>query len=104
MRHVFAKLTCGDISNELISINMQSACEDVGFTVINTVDHNFHPQGYTGLVLLAESHFSVHTFPEHGYMMVDCFSCNDNLDPEAAVNIFSEYCNLEYISLDVVER
>lgn len=43
--------------------------------VVNAASHKFHPQGVTALLLLAESHVSVHTWPEHGYAAIDVFSC-----------------------------
>ncbi len=44
-------------------------------TVINVSSHKFAPHGVTALVLLAESHMSIHTWPEHGYAAVDIFAC-----------------------------
>ena len=38
--------------------------KDAGFTVLNTMEHHFQPQGFTKLYLLCESHFVIHTFPE----------------------------------------
>lgn len=45
------------------------------FTVLDTAFHQFHPVGVTGFVLLAESHLSVHTWPEESYLALDIFSC-----------------------------
>lgn len=47
-----------------------------GFKVLGIVEHKFKPQGYTVLFLLAESHFAVHTFPEHNKMYIELSSCN----------------------------
>lgn len=47
-----------------------------GFNVLGFIEHKFEPQGYTVLFLLGESHFAVHTFPEHGKMYVELSSCN----------------------------
>lgn len=47
-------------------------------TIINYIAHQFTPQGVTGLVLLSESHISIHTWPERGYACIDFFSCNMN--------------------------
>lgn len=52
---------------------MLSLC---GFNVLEVVEHHFQPQGYTCLWLLAESHFAVHTFPEHGRTYIELASCN----------------------------
>lgn len=48
-----------------------------GYTVINFVEHQFTPQGYTALWLLAESHLAVHTFPEDGRAYIELSSCNE---------------------------
>ena len=46
-----------------------------GFTIINKVEHYFEVQGYTGLWLLAESHFAIHTFPEEDRAYIEISSC-----------------------------
>ena len=48
--------------------------------------HQFHPIGITGVVLLAESHMSIHTWPEHGSATLDIFTCGDHAYPELAVD------------------
>ena len=47
-----------------------------GFNILCFTDHHFHPQGYTALWLLTESHFAVHTFPEYGRTYIELSSCN----------------------------
>jgi S-adenosylmethionine decarboxylase len=49
----------------------------VGFNVLNFMEHNFTPQGYTAIWLLAESHFAIHTFPEHNLHYIELSSCNN---------------------------
>jgi len=49
--------------------------KDSGFTILNYVEHHFQPQGYTALFLLGESHFAVHTFPEHNESYIELSSC-----------------------------
>ena len=51
------------------------------------ITHQFQPQGVTGLALLAESHISIHTWPESGYAAVDVFTCGDHTMPEQACAI-----------------
>lgn len=46
-----------------------------GFTIIGKTEHYFKEQGYTGLWLLAESHFAVHTFPENDKIYIEISSC-----------------------------
>ena len=55
-----------------------------GATLLHLISHRFDPQGVTGLALLAESHLSIHTWPESGYAAVDVFTCGDHTMPERA--------------------
>lgn len=55
-------------------------------TVISSSFHNFEPQGVSGVVIIAESHFTVHAWPEHDYAAVDIFTCGDSIDLEKAVD------------------
>ncbi|HLW47492.1 MAG TPA: adenosylmethionine decarboxylase [bacterium] len=47
--------------------------------------HRFRPMGVSGVVVISESHLSVHTWPEVGYVALDIFTCGDRAKPEAAV-------------------
>ena len=68
---------------------MLTATRKVGATVIGEVFHHFAPQGVTGSVVIAESHLSVHTWPEHGYVSIDVFTCG-GLDPMPAFTYLAE--------------
>jgi S-adenosylmethionine decarboxylase proenzyme len=50
-------------------------------TPIHDFVHTFTPHGVTGLVVIAESHFAIHTWPEYGFAAVDLFTCGDTVDP-----------------------
>jgi S-adenosylmethionine decarboxylase proenzyme len=66
-----------DIRTELVT-----AVTLAGATVVkDIVVHHFSPHGVTGVVVIAESHFSIHTWPEHGFAAVDLFTCGEALDP-----------------------
>ncbi len=52
-------------------------------TVVTEVFHNFSPHGVSGVVVIAESHVAIHTWPEHAYAAVDIFSCGTKLDHPA---------------------
>jgi len=56
-----------------------------GATMIRPFFHQFSPQGVSGVIVIAESHFAIHTWPEHCYTAVDLFSCSD-FDYKAALN------------------
>lgn len=55
-----------------------------GATLLGEQWHRFEPHGVTAVALLAESHISVHTWPEHRYAAVDVFTCGTTTDPVAA--------------------
>lgn len=59
---------------------LADASEAAGLTVLQSAFHRFSPQGVTGVVLLSESHTSVHTWPEYGYAAIDLFSCGARLE------------------------
>ncbi|CAK6694737.1 MULTISPECIES: adenosylmethionine decarboxylase [unclassified Synechococcus] len=61
-----------------------------GATLLNLITHSFKPHGVTGLALLAESHISIHTWPESGYAAVDVFTCGDHTMPENACQVLVE--------------
>jgi S-adenosylmethionine decarboxylase len=65
---------------------LRAAAVAAGATVIDLRLHHFGPgSGITGMALLAESHISVHTWPEHGYAALDCFLCGARHDLDAAL-------------------
>ena len=51
---------------------------------MKSVFHRYNPQGVSGVVVIAESHISIHTWPEYGYAAVDFFTCGDAVDPYEA--------------------
>ena len=70
-----------------------TAAKRAGATLLNLITHRFEPQGVTGLALLAESHISIHTWPESGYAAVDVFTCGDHTMPERACQVLCEELN-----------
>jgi S-adenosylmethionine decarboxylase proenzyme len=63
---------------------MVDVVEAVNATILNIQVHAFRPSGVTGLAMLAESHLSVHSWPEHGFVAVDIFTCS-TVDQQNAV-------------------
>ena len=66
--------------------------------------HEFHPQGVTGFALLAESHLSIHTWPETGVAKCDIFTCSDKCLPEKAVEYMQEQLKATDIVSSQFER
>jgi S-adenosylmethionine decarboxylase len=63
---------------------MTSAVEASGATLIKPFFHQFAPQGVSGVIIISESHFTIHTWPEYGYAAVDVFTCGDVIDMDVA--------------------
>ena len=70
--------------DKLLEELMIEAAEKASATIIKSVFHKFSPQGVTGVVVVAESHLAIHTWPEKQYAAVDFFTCNDKMDHEKA--------------------
>ena len=73
-------------------------------TVLNLISNKFEPQGVTAIALLAESHISIHTWPESNYSAVDIFTCGQNMKPEQASQYLIESLMAKEHSLRVIER
>ncbi|MBO1005955.1 adenosylmethionine decarboxylase [Pseudogracilibacillus auburnensis] len=69
------------------------AAEKSKATICGVFFHEFSPQGVSGVVILAESHLSVHTFPEHGYASIDIYTCGRHTQPGLAIQHL--ICSLE---------
>jgi S-adenosylmethionine decarboxylase len=81
-----------------------AAAQRAGATLLNLITHRFEPQGVTGLALLAESHISIHTWPESGYAAVDVFTCGDHTMPERACAVLAEELGASSHKLTSLER
>jgi S-adenosylmethionine decarboxylase proenzyme len=68
-------------SEQAIREVMLEAASASGATIVGNIFHHFSPQGVTGVVVIAESHLAIHTWPEHRYASVDLFTCGSHLDP-----------------------
>ena len=75
-----------------------------GATIIKSVFHKFNPHGVSGVVVIAESHFSVHTWPEYAYCAVDIFTCGDDINAEKAAKFLSEKLYAKTISVIDIKR
>jgi S-adenosylmethionine decarboxylase len=83
---------------ELEKVLLKSA-RDSGATIVGSHFHTFEPQGVSGIVVVAESHFSVHSWPEYRYAAVDAFGCGDSIDIDIALAVLREGLETEDIVL-----
>jgi S-adenosylmethionine decarboxylase len=73
-------------------------------TLLNLSHHKFDPQGVTAIALLAESHISIHTWPEKGYAAVDCFTCGSHTMPEVACEVIRKMLGSKLHKLQNIKR
>ena len=84
-KHILAEYfecECTYLNNEAaIGDLMREAASRTGATIVGDIFHHFSPQGVTGVVVIAESHLAIHTWPEFKYASVDLFTCGTTVDP-----------------------
>jgi S-adenosylmethionine decarboxylase len=85
-RHVIAELDGCDAEilsdAETIRLHLIEAAQRSGATVLSDKTFEFREGGVSGFVLLAESHISIHTWPEHHYAAIDIYTCGDHTMPD----------------------
>lgn len=75
-----------DVLNDIMN-RVAERCE---FNVVSRAFHQFDPQGATGVLVLAESHFSAHTYPENKKVYVDVFCCSADFDPKFCARVLEQ--------------
>ncbi len=93
-KHILAEFYGCDFERlndpELLERASLEAVERSGATIMSHHFKVFEPQGVSGVVVIAESHLSFHTWPEHGYAAVDYFTCGEHIDIHLAVDVMAE--------------
>jgi len=87
------------VRNSLFHASLLSESE-----IIKIDFHKFYPQGVTAFAMLADSHISIHTWPEKGVAKCDIFTCSDKAKPEKAVEYLGEALEAEQIDSDTFNR
>ena len=87
-----------------IKMLLYNATKESKSTLLNLATHKFDPQGITGFAMLAESHISIHTWPEKGMAVCDVFTCGDTAEPEKAVEYMKEQLKATNIVSETFER
>jgi len=83
---------------------LNEAAIQSGATVVGESFYHFSPCGVSGVVNIAESHISIHTWPEYRYAAVDVFTCGDDVDPEKAARLITERLGAQSHSLIELRR
>ena len=89
MKHILFELDGCDPTNldneDLIKGCLRGAAACANATLLHVYTHKFEPQGVTGFALLAESHISIHTWPEECRAVCDVFTCGGHTEPDEAM-------------------
>ncbi len=75
-----------------------------GARMIQSVVHEFNPHGISGVIVIEESHFSVHTWPEYGYCALDIFTCGDEIDHYSALQYLKKEFQAKNLSVTEMKR
>jgi S-adenosylmethionine decarboxylase len=93
-KHILIELNdCNkDLLNDIeyLRVSLSDVARLIGATVIKDTFYQFTPQGVSGVVIIAESHLSIHTWPEYNFAAVDVFTCGDVIEPKNAVKPLAE--------------
>jgi len=83
---------------------MLEAAELAQATIIKSHFHQFSPQGVSGSVIISESHFNIHTWPEFSYAAIDLFTCNSEMSSELAVKFIVEKLESKRHNINLLQR
>lgn len=107
-RHLMAELSgCNrDVLNDIGRLEeyVKESVRRSGATIVRSVFHRYSPQGISGVVVIAESHISIHTWPEYGYAALDFFTCGEAVDPYKAYDFMREKLESSDAQLSEVKR
>ena len=94
-----------DLLDDMVSIKelFNRIAEAMGATVLNRFCHKFQPQGCTVVFALAESHISLHSFPEDGSVAIDCYTCGE-MNTKLGAQMFVEHFNPIEVSMQEMNR
>ena len=92
--------------NDLGKLEMvlEEAVRISGATALKTSFHQFAPQGVSGVIIIAESHFTIHTWPEYGYAALDIFTCGQSVDSQKALDYIEKELNVKTVSVTEMRR
>ncbi len=107
-RHIIAELY--GVNKDLISYEdpvkeiLEGVTEEAKFSKIGSMYKQFQPYGVTGVVLVEESHVSIHTWPEYELVTLDIFTCGDVSKVDKAFELFLEKFKPSSYKHQVVDR
>lgn len=95
----------GKVNNtKLVESVMLKAAQIANLSVVNTTIHHFNPIGVSGVVVIKESHIAIHTWPEHNYVALDFFTCNESYELSAALEYIKTIFEANSMELKEIKR
>ncbi|MCC6888825.1 MAG: adenosylmethionine decarboxylase [Hyphomicrobiales bacterium] len=88
---------------DLIEATLRRCVAAAGATLLHIHLHHFQPSGVSGVAVLAESHISIHTWPEAGYAALDIFMCG-KADPDACIPVLKDAFKARQVEVDEILR
>jgi len=89
---------------KLILRRLVRAARKAGATVLHSHAHHFEPHGVSCVVIISESHFTIHTWPEASYAAVDLFTCGKTVNLDLAMREILSFLQGGYSKVTTVER
>ena len=83
---------------------MEQVVKTLKLNEVSRAFHQFEPHGATGVIVLAESHFSAHTYPEDDRIYVDLFCCSKDFSPERAADVIAKEFRAEMFMWEHIRR
>ena len=91
-------------NSSLVKSYFVKSAELANATIVSQKFHEFSPYGLTGVLVITESHISIHTWPEYGYAAIDVFSCCDKLDHKRLVESLKGSLKAEKVKSKSIKR
>ena len=89
---------------EFVEEALQEASLKSNTHSIGSFFHQFQPHGVSGVIVIEESHYTIHTWPEYGYAAVDLFYCSKDVKIDKAIEVLKEYFNPKDIKISEIKR
>ena len=107
-RHVIAEFyECNvDAIKDVKSVQeaMVGAAKATNATIVDVIFHSFSPYGISGVIVIAESHLAIHTWPEYGFASVDIYTCGEEVQPWKAYDFLEEAFGAKNVSVMEMKR
>lgn len=94
----------GDLTPAALTAAFAEALTSAGATIVQAISHNFPGTGLTSVLILAESHAVLHTWPETGTVNIDIFSCSPRLESLAAIRSLGKTLGATSTSIQEIQR